>query len=477
MISHSEGYNPSSDIRQVGMRITIGMDSGQARENAYADLSDYAFTDDSDAAKLFDGDITTTAVTTNDSNYSKYLYVHFSSDYPPSYLKVYFAQDSAVPDFIMTRWYKSSSESSPLWTYPTENDKVLTFQIPAGYASPSYMLFSIQGSGIKICEMELAPPVSDIVLTEQEIISAKIEEEVDIYAERLPGRSLYFEAAMPADVSDPVTLGSCTGKSVKSEISINGEYVHTGDFYIDEIAAADGGIITKVSCSDIVTRMEKFITGLSTGGAKTLGEILNYGSGAAAYLDFQMDDYSAQSLICADMYTEVDTQKNCLLKAAQAARLSSIWVNRSGVVRISCLTKQSGSVAQIHPNDVIEYSEYGLDDRVDYVEVTGENSSGITAATSGKYYRACIMEYLENDFFVPQNGEIIADNYIAAKNYRLNASLKLRCDPCIEAADRVRLYWKDSNDLGEFIVTKQVINFDSSGLWSQMRLTASPGAE
>ena len=185
-----------------------------------------------------------------------------------------------------------------------------------------------------------------------------------------------------------------------------------------------------------------------------------------------MDDYSANAVFCADMYTEIDTQENCLLLAAQAANISSIWVNRDGVVRISCLARGSGYVKEIQPDDVIECSEYSVNDRVEYVEVTGENSSGVTAANSGNYYQACMMAFLKNDFFTPSSAQTLANNYIAAKNYRLNAVLKLRCDPALEVADRVKLIWKDQSDMGEFIVASQKISFDESGLSSVVKLCA-----
>src|SRR5699024_12039599 len=81
---------------------------------------------------------------------------------------------------------------------------------------------------------------------------------------------------------------------------------------------------------------DRNVTGVQTCALPILG------SGAAAYLDFSIDDYSANAYICGDMYTDYDSQRNCLQLAAQAANLSSIWVNRNGVVRISCLVKEIG---------------------------------------------------------------------------------------------------------------------------------------
>lgn len=469
MKEHSDSYNPSSDIREVGMRITVGLDTQDRYDGVHVTLSDLAFTDDSDPQKLFDGDTEEVAIKTIGNEYSKYFYLYFSTDYPPEYVKLYLAQDSPMPSYIMTTWYKIS-ETSIGWYFPEAGTRVVTFNKPNGFGQPTSLLVGFGDPGISLCEIELAPPMDDIVLTQSEIISAEISEEVDVSAEKFPKRTLDFEAS--AIGFNPELLPCCTGKSVKTEISVNGEYIHTGDFFIDEAVSINGGAGVRVHCSDIVTRMEKFMTGLTTGGVKTLSEVLNYGSGAAAFVEFDMDDYSANAVFCADMYTEIDTQENCLLLAAQAANISSIWVNRDGVVRISCLTRGSGYVKEIQPDDVIEYSEYSVNDRVEYVEVTGENSSGVTAANSGNYYQACMMAFLKNDFFTPSSAQTLANNYIAAKNYRLNAVLKLRCDPALEVADRVKLIWKDQSDMGEFIVASQKISFDESGLSSVVKLCA-----
>ena len=56
MKEHSDSYNPSSDIREVGMRITVGLDTQDRYDGVHVTLSDLAFTDDSDPQKLFDGD-------------------------------------------------------------------------------------------------------------------------------------------------------------------------------------------------------------------------------------------------------------------------------------------------------------------------------------------------------------------------------------------------------------------------------------
>ena len=471
MLSHSASYSPNSDVRNVGIEIKILDDSDSVRKSASVQLMDGAFTAASDPHVLIDGSVTGGYVETNSSSVSKNIDIYLSQEHPPEYAKVYFSPDSCVPEFFSSLWYKNIDNSSLKIENLTESDKEVYIAIPEGFDYPTRFTLVMGGSGIKITEVEFCVPGENTVFTENEIISAEITEEVDICAESFPGRKLTFEAAglESFGLDDISRFG---GRMVEAGLSINGEIINAGWFYIDDVVSYDGGSRAKFSCSDIVTRADKFITGLSTGGAKTLGEVINLGSGAAAYLDFSMDDYSANAYICCDMYTDYDSQRDCLQLACQAANLSSIWVNRNGVARISCLMKGTGYVCELHPDDILEYSELSVGVRTDYVQVHGENSSGVTASKIGAYSHGCMMEMLENDFLVSSQGDVVAENYMAAKNCRVTAKLRLRCDPTIEIGDRVKLYSRSDSDMGVFIVVNQKISFDKTGLHSDVTLVA-----
>lgn len=309
-----------------------------------------------------------------------------------------------------------------------------------------------------------------VAVTEEDIVSLKIEEEIDIHCERFPKRKLNAEII---NKDGFLRMLSYIGTKISTHACINGEYIHTGDFYIDRLTYKNGGSTVILSASDMVTTMERTLTGIAVSTPRPLTYIIVMESGAAAGLSFCTDSENSDILVCPDMYSDIDTQSNCLLYLAQAAAMSSIWIDRSGIINIRRITSPILPVREIDINEIIDVNGVSEDRIVDFVRLTGSNPSGETNSTAGRYYRGCYMQQIKNDFLVPSYADLAASNYLESKGFRFRVLLKTRCDPSIEVGDWVSIHLERYSASGNFIVAKQTICFDCKGLSSQLELVSN----
>lgn len=311
----------------------------------------------------------------------------------------------------------------------------------------------------------------------EDIISAEIFEGVDMGCERFLSRTFNFEVRDKYGMSKPLTAAKVTGSKVSAEFIINGESLHVGDFFIEKIKTDNLGVIARFQAADIVSRMSRYITGLAISSPISLSELISYDSGAVAGLNFICDSVSGNALVCPTMYTEVDTQKRCLLFLAQAALASQIWVDRLGNVNIKILTYGAGHSITLTSDDILSYSDQSLRSYVDYTEVSGENNKGKYSGVDGSYFSGCNMHSLKNDFLAAGNAAFVAKNYRSAKNLRYELKLRTRCNPAIEIGDRVEVLDRSGSSIGEFCVAAQTFHFSKSGLYADITLASASTAD
>ncbi len=310
-------------------------------------------------------------------------------------------------------------------------------------------------------------------LKTEDIISLELIESLDITCDSFPSRSLKLEAIDSLGLSFAKGGKDYVGARFEVLIGINDEYVSVGRYYIDEIDTSDLGLTVSIVASDRVkTYMDKYMTGLYVSSAQSMATLVSTKQGALAGLDLYCDDTTLEYTVCPNMLTTVDSQRNCLLKLAQAAGMASVWVDRGGTVHLERVEGRSGYVETISAGSVLEYSGLKLGNHTDYVEVTGENAGGSFGSSYGTYKNGCLAEYVDNDFVDSSYAMIVAWKYYDSKNQRYELTLKTRCNPILEPADRVLVLKPDGSEIGEFTLTSQTIHFDKSGLWSKLTLNA-----
>ncbi len=307
-----------------------------------------------------------------------------------------------------------------------------------------------------------------------DVISLELTEGLDIICESFPSRSLKLTAIDSLGLSFASQETDYVGARFEVLIGINDEYVSVGKYYIDEIDTPDLGLTVSIEASDQVSaRMEQYVTGGYTSAAGSLWTLVNSPSGALAGLDLYCDDATLDATVHPNMLTTVDSQRDCLLKLAQAAGMASAWIDRSGTVHFERIAGRSGYSAEISSGSVLDYSSLKLGSHTDYVEITGENEGGSFRATWETYTRGCLAEFLDNDFVDSSYSLIVAWKYYEAKNQRFELTLKTRCNPALEPGDRVLVMKPDGSEIGEFTLTSQKIYFDSDGLSAKLTLYAA----
>lgn len=324
--------------------------------------------------------------------------------------------------------------------------------------------------GVKI---EFLDDYSGLTLETEDIISMELTEGLDITCESFPSRSMKLRAIDSLGLSFATMETDYVGARFEAYVGIGGEYISVGKYYIDEIDTPDLGLTVSIVASDRVkTYMDKYMTGLYTSSAVSMSTLIASPSGALSGIDTYCDSETLGAMVFPNMLTTVDSQRNCLLKLAQAAGMASVWVDRDGVVHIERLPIQTGYVATITSDSVLDYSGLTLGSHADYVEITGENSGEEFGATWGTYTRGCLAEFLENDFVYAPYALIVAWNYYVTKNQRFELTLRTRCNPAFEPGDRLMALKPDGSEIGEFLLTSQTIHFDEDGLWAKLTLNA-----
>ncbi|MCD7805248.1 MAG: hypothetical protein LUH03_08930 [Oscillospiraceae bacterium] len=308
----------------------------------------------------------------------------------------------------------------------------------------------------------------------KDVISLELTEGLDITGDSFPSRSLKLTAIDSLGLSFASQEKDYVRARFEVLIGINDEYVSVGKYYIDKIDTPDLGLTVSIEASDrVATYMEKYMTGLYTSSAVSMATLINAPTGALAGLDLYCDDATLEATVYPNMLTTVDSQRDCLLKLAQAAGMASVWVDRAGTVHFENLAGRSGYSAEIASGSILGYSGLKLGSHTDYVEVTGENEGSSFGASWGTYTRGCLAEFLDNDFVDSSFALIVAWRYYEAKNQRFELTLKTRCNPVLEPGDRVLVRKPDGNEIGEFTLASQKIYFDSDGLSAKLTLYAA----
>ncbi len=322
-------------------------------------------------------------------------------------------------------------------------------------------------------KLEFLDDYEGLSLDTGDIISMELTESLDITCNSFPSRSLKLKAIDSLGLSFVTQTTDYVGSRFEVFIGINGEYISVGKYYIDEIDTEDLGLTVSIEASDRVkTYMDKYMTGLYTSSPVLMSTLLEYPSGALYGLDVYCDSTTLGYSVCPNMLTTVDTQRNCLLKLAQAAGFASVWVARDGAVHFERITGKFDYSATISPGEILEYSGLKLGSHVDYLEVSGEGYQGEFITTCGTYTQGCLAEFLENDFIDSALAMIVTEMYFASLNQRFELTLKTRCNPALEPGDRVLVLKPDGSEIGSFAITSQTIHFDKDGLYAKLTLNA-----
>lgn len=328
--------------------------------------------------------------------------------------------------------------------------------------------------GVKI---QFLGTYSGLSLSTSDIISMKLTEGLDVTGESFPSRSLKIEALDTLGLSFASLETDYVGAEFEAYIGINGEYISVGKFYIDEIDTPDLGLTVSIEASDRVkTYMDKYMTGLYTSASTLMSTLVAHPQGAIYGLDLYCDEGTLQATVFPNMLTTVGSQRDVLLRLAQAAGMASVWVDRDMTTHMEQFGEKSGYSATLTAKGILEYSSLKLGSHTDYVEVSGENEGSEFGASWGTYTRGCLADFLDNDFIDGSFALIVAYRYYIAKNQRFELSLKTRCNPAIEPGDRVLVKKPNGSEIGEFTLASQTIYFDEDGLWANLSLcSGAPG--
>ncbi len=342
------------------------------------------------------------------------------------------------------------------------------------FTSESYSPYGfVRKVGVKIRVMPAGSINTDpdssaeIVIDTQDVISMTINESIDICAESFKPRSMVLNIINTSRLS---VLNDLTGREIRAAAVVDGEEVNVGRFYIDRVVFVDCGLTARIIASDIVTRLSRLMTGLYFDEYTPLFNVLSTGSGAANGLDFETDATVETALVCPNMFTEIDPASDCLLRLAQAARSSAIWVDRRMKVRFSCVVHNDVVVGEIPADSIIKQKSEVLNRRTDMVLVYGKNKYGNMSRTAGRLVNDYLMASVHNDFLYSSELELTAQNRLKEANFRYRLTLLTRCNPAIEVGDLLRIGTTDGSAPQELLVIGQKIVFDKNGLTSEMEL-------
>lgn len=313
----------------------------------------------------------------------------------------------------------------------------------------------------------------EITFSNDDIVYLCIEESLDLSCESFPSRKMRLEVLDRYNLTPLDNYNDCAGKQIEVTVLLSGEEISLGKFYIDKIVTENASLTAVIYASDIVKKMQRFMTGLSVVSPMSLNTIISLGSGAVAEVEFSVDWWSGTSLVHPAMTQDVDTQRRCLLWLAQASAMSSIWTDRSGIVHIEHLGSDRFADGYLKPDGIIEYTCISREEQTDYVEIKGSNPSGIVAGKDGRYFHGCNMSSMKNDFMLPANAAEYAAYYRELKNKTLKIGVRTRCNPAIEISDSIWVPIPGAADRYiQGMLTGQKITFDKNGLFSDMLFTS-----
>lgn len=466
----------SNEIRKVGMRIAIPSVGDNIRTQSSAEFVDAsAFTAASSASMLLDGDSTQTCAVTSGTQLLPQIRITPPAGSVIRRVRVVLDTEMDVPNILFVVWKIFTGET---YSYNmshlsmTDSKGVFTFMTDGEFLKPTEIIVGFECPGLNVGVKEVyigTDPTEPFDICDDKLISLKIYEGVDMKAKSFKSKSLVFEADNRENLFGQVDY---TGAMIEPFTVIDGQEHSIGKFYIDKIVFNNLGLTATVHASDIVTRMQRYMTGINVGYPMALSELLAHPVGAVYGIAIDADPYVQAAVVAPYMIGMMDTQKNCLLKLAQAARGANIWIARDGTIRMSCLANYSGYDYIIRPEDVIAFESVTMGQRTDYYRIDGDSYYGTTVNYDGYYTGGCLTDRLKNDYFYSGEGKTIAKNLRRADNYRYKIVLKTRCDPELIIGRRVLVLGPNQDSLGEFVIFGQTIEFDKSGLSSRLELAA-----
>lgn len=472
-------YSPYSAVRQVGAVLSVESQASIVRENASARfIFAEGFTADSNPAGLIDGVFDVTSAVTLPGEVRKAVEVSFSGSCAPELLIVCLDRTGSLPESLRALWMKGSEwvtetinavTAQPIAVVGVPGAAGYVFEKPAGYEQPDSVTIDFGATGgVRINQFIFSRESEHgLSVTQKELCSLEITEQVDVTARSFLPRRLRAEFL----VTDGILYApDLCGRRLFASIEINGSMISVGEFYIDSVTKLQNGLKYRIEASDLVAKMARNPSALNYTQPITVREILTYRPGAAGGLEYLADDYSLDAFVYPSMITDIDSQRDCLLLMSQAARASSIWIDRTGRVRISCLYRKTEPQAVIPADGILEYQSDSLGPKYLFAKVFGKNPSGEVYAYSGAYQVGSYAQVLKNNYMTYMEAKTVADNFLAGLNMRHRLVLKTRCDPAIEVGDRVTVMDRDSRALGNFIVASQKIRLDERGLSAQMVL-------
>lgn len=442
----SISYDPELRVREVGARIVISSRAYELRQASTASFSDSsAFSQDSQASALLDGDKSSAAATVS-SPAGATIQIRCGSMYYSDGVGICLLSSGELPIGISVSFIYSDGQKTvvaDLSGYSSVSelqDGVIFVKKPDRSLEPTGFDIYISGSGAVISEILLSTtPEEGIVFEAGDISSLSIWEGADITGLTLSSRKL--EVILPS-VCAPRIKGSVFGSLVSAWISVNGSYYHAGDFYADSFS--NEGSISRLKASDQVTRMARYETGLYVNSPVSLSLLLENPTGAVAGLSFMSNSYSLGALVQPRMLEGIDTQKRCVLKLAQAARLSSCWVDRKGRVNIISLVNRfltEGSTASltVTHNQITGIVSDSYTPAYTMARLYEKSTSSSALSASGVYRPGEYAQSLINDFTASSENKTISDNLLLGMNLRHRLKIETRFDPRLEIGDIIEL--------------------------------------
>lgn len=470
MQKHSESYDAFKTLRRVDARVTIVPKGADI-------LSKISITAENPEAwemfspeKLIDGNTSEIAATAK-SNYFGGIEIYLSEKRAP-YIKMIFADGwqpviGNLADIMFITLYVSGDSSSYQTSlYPEgsitldTNDFITMFpgQISGDTKVYRYSISIPASSSVTeisvIPDSEIKKPV---VFTSDDIISMSIQEELDPLCKSFPMRKLSLSLDNSGKVFDTFATDNFDGCSTKTEIAIDGEYINTGEFFIDSFVTQNNGLTVKITAYDCVKAMERYKTGytLAPGNTETLSELIAMGNLAFAGATFNVD--IAGFMRVAPHMTSSDTQRNVLKGIAQAAG-GRIWADRNNVINI-----MQGCSPDTHMLDADRiYSYDGITDvrPPQLFILEGESNTGKYRVQIGNYTFGCDVESVTNNFIASGNENAVAGMLHDRMQKRSEMTVKYRGDPCIEINDFVFLLDINGESMANFEVTGVTLDYN-----------------
>ena len=476
MQNHSESYDAFKMLRKVDARVTIVPKEAEFLSKVSITCPEPEYWEIFSPDGLIDGNTSETAAATVSYSYGR-ISITLPEKRKP-YLKICFADGWQMAEGdIVSVLVRTSGADYALDIIPKQKEIVINEEYlrnayaegvyPVGTTTYGYLLHFLASTRISeisvIPDSELKKPV---VFNSDEIISMSIQEELDPLCKSFPMRKLSLSLDNSGKVFNTFAADNFDGCSTKTEIAIDGEYINTGEFFIDSFVTQNNGLTVKITAYDCVKAMEKYKTGytLAPGNTATLSELIAMGNLAFAGVTFNVDITGFTRV--APHMTSSDTQRNVLKGIAQAAG-GRIWADRNNVVNI-----MRGCSPGTHMLDADRiYSYDGITDvrPPQLFILEGESNTGKYSAHIGSYAFGCDVESITNNFIASGNESYIAQTLYDRMQGRSEMTVKYRGDPCIEINDFVFLIGINGEGMAYFEVIGVTLDYNG-GLSGTLKL-------